>query len=205
MNHLSSNNLFINIHLWELLELIRNIKGKILLCKRRCKMTPLSMAITDPNTPTFLDWSKVLDDEEWILIRLQLSLYVYPCLWNMRDFLNDVSRFGNIQFFNINSSSLRNRDLCCDFCLIIKFIDWRRASVSMKNISRISNILVSFSLLSSLGFDYCFWFLFNKLIQNDLLWRRSVNIFDHLVVVILGFVMLKNLNFEISWGFCDLF
>lgn len=168
-------------------------------------MTPLTVTIANSNTPAFLDWSKVLDDEEWILVRFQLLFYVDPCLWNMWDFLNDVSWLMNVKFVNFNSSCLWNRSLCYHFWFIVKFIDWRRSCVPMENVSRIPHILVSFSLLSCLGFNNCLWFLFNKLIQNNFLWRRSVNIFDDWIIVVFGFVILKNLNFEICWCFRNLF
>lgn len=204
MNHFSGNDLFINIHFWKLLKLVWNIERKILLCKWGSKMTPLTMTITNPNTPTFLDRSKVLDDEEWVLVRFEFTFYVNSCLGNMWDFLDDVFWFMNVQLVHFNSSDLGHRCLCCYLSLIIQFINWRRSCISMKYVSRISNYLVSFSLLSCLRFNHCFWFLFDKLIQNNFFCRRPVNFFDDLITVILDFGVLKNLNFKICRSFCDL-
>lgn len=95
-------------------------------------MSPLTMAITDTQTPALLDLSKVLDDDERVLIRLSFSFNVDPCLGHMSYFVDQVS--VTLLLVNLKSSNL---GMGGDFMIIviIKFVYGGRTCVPVPDIS----------------------------------------------------------------------
>ena len=67
-------------------------------------MSPLTMAITDTQTPALLHLSKVLDDDERVLIRLSFSFNVDPSLGHMSYLVDQVS--VTLLLVNLKSSNL---------------------------------------------------------------------------------------------------
>ena len=116
-------------------------------------MSPLTMTITDSQTPALLDLSKIFDDDERVLISLSFSFNVDPCLGHMSYFVDQVS--VTLLLVNLKSSNL---GMGGNFMIIviIKFVYGGRTCVPVPNVSRVSCDLCSFSLLSGLRLNHSF-------------------------------------------------